>query len=317
LNILLTGATGFVGSSVLKGLIDKNHTVTAAVKSSQYIRPDIEHFAVESIGSDTPWGAALSNCELVIHCAARVHVISEIAADPLAEFKDINTFGTLNLARQAAKAGVKRFIFISTIKVNGEYTSEGTPFKANDVVNPTDYYAISKFEAEMGLLEIADETNMDVVIIRPPLVYGAGVKANFKQMIKWTANGIPLPLGGIHNNKRSLVSLDNLVDLIYLCINHPKAANQIFLVSDDNDLSTSQLLLDIAIALGVRSRLIPIPVPWLVFFANLIGKPGITNRLCGSLQVDITKTKKLLNWKPKLSAAVCLKNTTDSFLKNR
>ncbi len=245
-----------------------------------------------------------------------VHVMNDSSSNPLEDFREVNTHGTLNLAQQAADAGVKRFIFISSIKVNGESTELGLPFKSDDHFIPTDPYGLSKYEAEVGLRKIAEKTGMEVVIIRPPLVYGPGVKANFAAMMKWVNKGLPLPFGGIKNNKRSLVSVDNLVDLIITCIDHPKAVNQTFLVSDDEDLSTSQLLSNMASALNVPNRLLPIPASWLSLVAKLLGKPAIAQRLCGSLQVDISKTKKLLNWRPPYSTAECMKKTADVFLKN-
>jgi UDP-glucose 4-epimerase len=235
-----------------------------------------------------------------MHCAARVHVMAESVADPLAEFRRVNVQGTLNLARQAAAAGVRRFVFVSSIKVNGEATQLGRPFMADDAPAPLDAYGVSKMEAEQGLLETARQTGMEVVIIRPPLVYGPGVKANFAAMMRWLRCGVPLPLGAIHN-QRSLVALDNLVDLIVTCLTHPAAANQTFLVSDGEDVSTTELLRRMGQALGRPARLIPVPVSWLKLAATLVGKPDVAQRLCGSLQVDIEKTRRLLVWTPPIS----------------
>jgi nucleoside-diphosphate-sugar epimerase len=243
-------------------------------------------------------------------------MMNDDASNPLDAFKEVNTYGTLNLAHQAADSGIKRFIFISSIKVNGESTELGKPFIPDDNFIPTDSYGLSKYEAEVGLRKIAKETGMEVVIIRPPLVYGPGVKANFASMMKWVNRGVPLPLGDITQNKRSLVSLDNLVDLIITCIDHPKAANQTFLVSDNEDVSTTGLLQNMATALSVKSRLVPIPVSWFNLASQLIGKPEISQRLCGSLQVDISKTMSLLNWQPPYSSTQSMKKTTDFFLNN-
>ena len=222
------------------------------------------------------------------------------AENALDEFRKVNVDGTLNLAAQAAKAGVKRFVFISSVKVCGEHTALGSPFTERDVPNPQDAYGLSKLEAENGLVKIAQQSNMEIVIIRPPLVYGAGVKANFLSMIRAIKRGIPLPLGAIYN-KRSFVYVGNLVSLIACCINHPAAANQVFLISDDHDLSTTELLQECAFALGVKSRLLPMPQKLIEVGATLLGKKKVSQRLCGNLQVDISKAKVLVDWKPPYS----------------
>jgi nucleoside-diphosphate-sugar epimerase len=245
----------------------------------------------------TNWSATLAGVEVVIHTAARAHIMRDEAADPLAEYRKVNVEGTLSLARQAANAGVRRFIFISSIKVNGEATADARAFSASDEPAPEDAYGVSKLEAEQGLMRLAAETGMAIVIIRPPLVYGPGVKGNFASMIKLVEKGLPLPLGAIHN-KRSLVGIDNLVDLIIRCIDHPAAANQVFLVGDGEDLSTTELLHDVGKAMGKSVRLIPVPAEILQFGATLLGKKAMAQRLLGSLQVDISKTRKILDWKP-------------------
>jgi nucleoside-diphosphate-sugar epimerase len=227
-------------------------------------------------------------------------------ADPLAEYRRVNVDGTLNLARQAAAAGVKRFIFISSINVNGEQTSPFKPFTADDLVSPNDVTGISKWEAEQGLQQLAAETGMELVIIRPPLVYGPGVKGNFASMIKLVAKGLPLPLGAIHN-QRSLVAVDNLVDLIITCIDHPAAANQVFLAGDGQDMSTTELLRGVARAMGKPSRLIPVPASLLMLGATVLGKKAMAQRLLGSLQVDISKARNLLGWEPPVSVDEGLK----------
>jgi UDP-glucose 4-epimerase len=226
--------------------------------------------------------------------------MADKAADPLEEFRRVNVQGTLNLARQAAAAGVRRFVFISSIKVNGEATQLGRSFTADDAPAPLDAYGVSKMEAEQGLRELAAQTGMEVIIIRPPLVYGPGVKANFAAMMRWLQRGVPLPLGAIHN-QRSLVALDNLVDLIVTCHTHPAAANQTFLVSDGEDVSTSELLRRMGQALDRPARLLPVPQSWLKLAAAMVGKSDVAQRLCGSLQVDISKTRQLLSWTPPLS----------------
>jgi len=218
-------------------------------------------------------------------------------ADPLAEYRRVNVEGTLKLARQAAAAGVKRFVFISSIKVNGEATFNKNAFFADDDPAPEDAYGQSKLEAELGLMQLAEETRMEVVIIRPPLVYGPSVKGNFSSMIKLVQMGLPLPLGAIHN-KRSLVGIDNLVDLIIRCIDHPAATNQVFLAGDGEDLSTTELLRGVGNAMGKPTRLIPVSAGLLQLGATLLGRKDMAQRLLGSLQVDISKTCELLDWKP-------------------
>jgi nucleoside-diphosphate-sugar epimerase len=222
--------------------------------------------------------------------------MNDKSTDPLAEFRQVNVEGTANLARQAAAAGVRRFVFLSSVKVNGEFTHEGCPFTADDAPAPEDPYGVSKHEAEQLLRQIATETGMEVVIIRPPLVYGPGVKANFESMMRWLARGVPLPLSAVTQNQRSLVALDNLVDLIMTCLSHPAAANQTFLVSDGEDLSTAQLLKRMGAAIGHPASLFYVPPSMLKLGAQVVNKPGIYQRLCGSLQLDIAKTRQLLGW---------------------
>lgn len=227
--------------------------------------------------------------------------MNDTSSDPLAEFRRVNVEGTANLARQAAAAGVRRFVFLSSIKVNGEFTVAGQSFTAADVPAPQDAYGISKHEAEQSLRQIAEETGMEVVIIRSPLVYGPGVKANFAAMMRWLARGLPLPLSAVTQNRRSLVALDNLVDLIVTCLDHPAAANQTFLASDGEDLSTADLLRRMGGAMGRAARLFYVPTVCLKLAAYLVNKPGIYQRLCGSLQLDITKTRQVLGWVPPVS----------------
>lgn len=306
MTVLLTGATGFVGQRLRQCLQnDSSYVLRSAVRQTTFDTKDAE-VVVGDINATTNWQMALTDCKVVIHTAARVHILNEVASDPLKEFRRVNVDGTLNLARQAASKGVQRFIFISSIKVNGEATTTNS-FSADDSPAPEDAYAISKHEAEQGLQIIASETGMEIVIIRPPLVYGAGVKGNFQTMMNWLKRGWPLPLGAI-NNKRSFVALDNLIDLIITCINHPNAANQIFLVSDDDDLSTTELLKKMGQVLGKPARLLPFPARALRLAAAMTGKQDIAKRLCGSLQVDISKTKNMLNWQPPVSIEDTLKD---------
>jgi len=238
----------------------------------------------------------VSNVDVVVHLAARVHVMRDAARDPITEYRRVNTEGTLNLARQAATAGAQRFVFLSSVKVNGETGS----FRESDVPAPSDAYGLSKYEAEQGLKEIAAETGMAVVIIRSPLVYGPDVQANFRALMRGLALGIPLPLAAV-DNRRSLVGLDNLVDLIVTCIEHPAAANETFFVSDGEDLSTPQLISRLARAMGRPARLIPLPPTLLTTGAMLLGKRDVAQRLLGSLQVDISKARRLLGWSPPVS----------------
>jgi nucleoside-diphosphate-sugar epimerase len=318
MHILLTGATGFVGRRLLETMATlDNLELVAAVRNARVSLPgNATSVQVAGLEPDADWQSALRGGNVVIHSAARAHVMRELASDPLTEFRRVNVDGTLNLARQAADAGVHRFIFISSIKVNGEATALGQSFRADDPATPMDPYGISKQEAEQGLRAMAAETGMEVVIIRPTLVYGPGVKANFLSMMRWLHRGVPLPFGAI-NNKRSLVALDNLVSLIVTCIDHPAAANQIFLVSDGEDLSTGELLRLTAAALGKSARLVPIPEHLLVSSLRLLGKGDLAQRLCGSLQVDIDKTRELLGWTPPISVYEGLRRTVAEFKEKR
>lgn len=252
-------------------------------------------------------------CGTVVHLAARVHVMNDKSPDPLAEFRRVNVEGTAALARQAAAAGVRRFVFLSSVKVNGEFTEAVQPFTADDEPAPEDPYGVSKYEAEKLLQKIAAETGMEVVIIRSPLVYGPGVKANFESMMRWLARGVPLPLAAVTENRRSLLALDNLVDLIVTCLNHPAAANQTFLVSDGEDLSTAELLKRMGAAMGQTVRLFYMPPALLRLGATVLNKPGIYQRLCGSLRLDITKTKHVLEWSPPVTVDEGLRRAAEGF----
>ena len=299
--ILLTGATGFVGTAIQQRIItDSQYNLTIAVRRAVNAYPAVRAVQVSELTAETDWSEALQDVKLVVHAAARAHIMKDEVADPLAEYRKVNVEGSLNLARQAAAAGIKRFIYISSIKVNGEQTQLGKHFTADDKPAPEDAYGISKAEAEEGLWQITKETGMQLVIIRPTLVYGPAVKGNFASMNKLIAKGLPLPLGAIHN-KRSLVSLDNLVDLIVTCLDHPSAANQVLLAADGEDVSTSNLLRGVGKAMGKPARLLPVPAWMLQLGATLLGKKAVAQRLLGSLQVDITKTRNVLGWKPPLT----------------
>ncbi|MDO9150502.1 MAG: SDR family oxidoreductase [Methylotenera sp.] len=302
MKLLITGATGFVGGSLIGAIQNTNHQVCSAVRRISANSQQADVVSVGDINANTNWQHALTGVDVVIHLAARVHVMHEFEADPLTEFRQVNVQGTLNLARQAVKTGVKRFIFVSSIKVNGEQTQLGQPFTALDTPSPQDAYGISKYEAEQGLLALAKETGLEVVIIRPPLIYGAGVKANFASMMRIVQRGIPLPFGAI-DNKRSLVYVGNLVSLMIKCIDHPAAVNRVFLVSDGHDISTTELLQACAVALGVKPRLLPVPQKMIEVGAALVGKKAVAQRLCGNLQVDIEHTRRLLGWEPPVTVA--------------
>ena len=316
--IAITGATGLVGGAVTRYLSTRSEcSVRVAIRGDHAAADStVEVVTIKSIEPDAEWENFVADVDVVIHAAARVHVMNDLSADPEAEYLRINVAGTLNLAEQAAAAGVKRFIFISSIKVNGEATDMGQAFTADQPCSPSDPYGVSKAKAEQGLRELAARTGMEVVIIRPVLVYGPGVKANFLSMMRWLDKGVPLPLGAIIN-RRSLVALDNLVDLIVTCMHHPAAANQTFLVSDGNDLSTTGLLRQMAKALGRPARLIPVPMWLLTTAATLLGRRAFSQRLCGSLQVDITKTCTMLGWTPPVSVEEAMKNTAQYYLEHK
>lgn len=283
--VLVTGASGFVGKTLCEEFFKRNMPLTPV--SRAWLAP-------ESMAD------SLRDCDAVVHLAARVHVMRDTALDPLQEYRRTNVQGTLNLARRAATAGVRRFVFMSSVKVNGESTQAGHPFTEVEAPGPQDFYGVSKHEAENGLREIAAQTGMEVVIIRPPLVYGPGVKANFAALMRAVQRGWPLPLGAVHN-KRSLVALDNLVDFVLTCATHPQAANQTFMVSDGHDLSTTELVQGLADALHVPRRFPPVPVGILEAGAALAGKRSAVQRLCGNLQVDISKARQLLGWNPPIT----------------
>ena len=313
MKVAVSGSTGFVGSYLLESLYGFDCIAIGRRKPRGL---DSSHFFDASIGVNTDYSAALTNVDVIIHCAARVHVMNDLAENPLEAFREVNTFGTLNLAQQAAESGAKRFIYISSIKVNGEETQLDHPFTAFDQRSPEDAYGQSKSEAEEQLLKLANETGMEVVIIRPPLVYGPGVKANFASLMKLVSKGVPLPFGLIKSNRRSLVSVINLVDLVVTCINHPKAANQVFLVSDNHDLSTAEMVWLMANGLGVGSRMLPVPTFFFSLLGRLFKKEDVINRLIGNLQVDITHTKQQLGWQPPQKVEDAFRETALDFLKN-
>jgi nucleoside-diphosphate-sugar epimerase len=299
---LVTGANGYLGRALCSRAGAEDLLLRECVRTATVKPPGaVDQMVVGHIDGATDWSRALNSCTAVTHLAARVHVMAERATNPLLEFRRVNVEGTLNLARQAAAAGVRRFLFVSSVKVNGEGTAESHPFNAADAPAPLDPYGISKMEAEQGLRQIANDTDMEVVIVRPPLIYGPGVKANFASLMHAVQRGIPLPLASVTHNRRSFVALDNLVDLLITCIDHPAAANQAFLVSDGEDLSTADLLHRLGEAMGKPARLFPVPPSLLQFSADLLGKGDMAQRLLGNLQVDISHTRNTLNWSPPIS----------------
>lgn len=318
MKVLITGANGFVGKALLDRLTtNPEYEAIGTVRTTCTLETSgVKLIQTGNLTAETNWEPHLKGINVIVHTAARVHVMDKRSNDSLDEFRDTNVFSTLNLARQAVEASVKRLIFISSIKVNGESTALGKPFTADDTPAPFDPYAISKFEAEEGLRALAVETGMEIVIIRPTLIYGPGVKANFLKMLRWINRGIPLPFGSIHN-KRSLVSLDNLIDLIVVCLSHPSATNQIFLAGDGRDLSTTELIRQIGFALSKQTKLIPIPQSIIEFSGALMGRKDLVYRLCKSLQVDISKNKALLDWAPPATVQYALKKTVDHFLEDQ
>ena len=305
--VLVTGANGFVGSALCARLNRDEVSVRSAVRARNLLPFGTDAFQIGSLSADTDWSDALSNVEQVVHLAARVHIMKEKSQNSILEFRKINTDGTLNLARQAASLGVKRFIFLSTIGVNGAETINH-PFKADDIPKPYSLYSKSKLEAEIGLKKISEETEMAIVIIRPPLVYGPNAPGNFSTLLRFMKWRMPLPLGAI-NNKRSFIFLGNLVDLIIRCIEHPNAENQIFLVSDDHDISTTQLLQNVRKALKKFTLLLPIPKNILSLIAKYSGNERMAQQLLGSLEIDIKKTKLLLGWQPPFNIFEALEKT--------
>ena len=307
----MTGATGFVGRALVQRLLadDESQRLVVAVRRGGQRWPEqVLPIVTGDLNPSTDWSGALKGVAVVFHSAARVHVMEDTEADPLTASRAVNVDSPLNLARQAATAGVKRFVFISSVKVNGESTQPGRVFTDADAPNPQDAYGQSKHEAEQGLRQVSAETDMEVVIIRPPLVYGPGVKANFAALMRVVKRGWPLPLGMVHN-QRSLVALDNLVDFIVTCITHPQAANQTFLVSDGQDLSTTALVRGMAQAAGVPVRLLPVPVWALRAGASLLGKGDMVQRLSDNLQVNILKARNLLGWVPPVYVEEALRRT--------
>jgi nucleoside-diphosphate-sugar epimerase len=315
MQVLVTGSNGFIGSRLLERLAaDGSWQVRAASRGkSARVPAGIRAVSHGNLSAAADWREAVADANVVIHLAARVHVMKDSAGDPLSEFRRINVQASARLAEQAAAAGVRRFVYVSSIKVNGESTSAERPFRPDDAPHPQDPYGISKWEAERELRSIAANSGMEVVVVRPPLVYGPGVGANFRSLMRWLHRGLPLPFGAI-DNRRSLVALDNLCDLLIACASHPAAAGQTFLASDGEDISTTHLLERLGRALGRPARLVPLPagILWLAFAA--IGKKNVGTRLCQSLCVDSETARTRLGWRPTISLDEGLRRTANAYL---
>jgi nucleoside-diphosphate-sugar epimerase len=313
MNLLVTGASGFVGNALCRRLLSVGHRVSGTLLASEdpaNLVGGVRPVAVRPLASDTPWRHALDGVETVIHLAARVHIMEDRSADPLSEFRRVNLAGTARLAREAAKAGVRRLVFISTVKVHGEESE--TPYRPDSPARPGDPYGVSKWEAEQALRAIEQETGLEIVVVRPPLVYGPGVKANFLKMLGVVSSGIPLPLAALRN-KRSLIYVENLVDALALCATHPDAAGRSYLVSDGEDVSTPELVRKSARALGVPARLFRFPPRLLLLAGRLTGRNGAVNRLAGSLTVDGSQIRFDLGWVPPFTLEQGLQQTANWF----
>lgn len=316
MKVLVTGANGFVGAVVCARLHADGWPVTGAYRGGAALGSPWPMVAVGTVDGHTDWMPALRGAQVVVHLAGRAHVMRDVVVDALVEYRRVNVEGTVNLARQAARSGIRRLIFVSSIKVNGEQTRPNVPFTSADLPAPQDAYALSKWEAEQALLALSAQTGLEVVVVRPPLVYGPGVRGNFLALMRLLASGLPLPLGAV-DNRRSLVALDNLVDLLVTLIAHPQAANRTLLVSDGEDLSTAELLRRIGRTLGKSARLLPVPVPVLRCAAGLLGWSERIGRLVDSLQVDLAQTRSLLGWSPPISPDQALRCTAFEFLRTR
>ncbi|MBT3091345.1 MAG: NAD-dependent epimerase/dehydratase family protein [Candidatus Thiodiazotropha endolucinida] len=294
--ILVTGANGFVGEHLCRYMLSNGYGVRAVLRQKSPHWQLCEQVAVGDIDGSTDWSSALDGMTTVVHLAARVHVMRESESDPLAAFRRVNVAGSAALARQAAEAGVKRMIYLSSVKVNGERT-HGEPYRADDEPRPEDAYGISKWEAEQALMRVAEQTELELVIVRPVLVYGAGVKGNFERLMSLIRRDVPLPLGGI-SNRRSFLSIQNLLDFLHCCVDHPNAAGEVFLAADGEGLSTPELIRKLAHAMDCRARLYPVPLALLRLGGWLTGRSSMIARLTEDLQVDLSKNRERLGWVP-------------------
>ena len=313
--VFITGADGFIGKALCTEMLSRGWQVRASIRSLEKIKSlpeEIQIIETGSIGPDTDWANALDNVDSVVHLAGRVHAMEDSSSDPLSGYRFVNTFGTGKLARSAASSGVRRFIFMSTVKVNGE--GGGVPYCEDDIPGPSDPYSISKWEAEKTINAIAGETGMEAVSIRAPMVYGPEVKANFFKLLKIVDRGIPMPFAGV-KNKRSMIYLGNLVDVIITCLTHPEAGQKTYLVSDDYDISTPELIRQIAESLGKTAKLFYLPLFMLRLTGAITGKSQAIDRLTNSLAVDLSRIKRELNWNPPFTLAQGLKQTAEWFIK--
>lgn len=303
---LVTGASGFVGSHLMEEMERRGLPVRGVTRGTV---PGL--ITIQTYGPEMNWSNCLEGVDTVVHLAARVHVMRETASDPLSLFREANVSATVNLARQAAGAGVRRFVFVSSIKVNGERTDPGKPFTAADPPNPQDPYGVSKAEAEVALMTLGRETGMEITIIRPPLVYGPGVKGNFFNLMRWAATGMPSVFAKV-TNKRSVVYVGNLCDLVLTAIDHPNAKNRVFLVSDGRAFSTHELLTNLTVALGQKPRSIPISPPIIKAICSLVGKKTMAARLLENLEVDTELTTNALSWEVPVNCLTALRLTAQS-----
>ncbi len=317
MRVLVTGANGVVGNALLQQLVARGEVdaVAGLRRADAFANNQLscEQRVFGDLAAASSNADSFRGIDVVVHAAARVHVMREAVADPLATFRAVNVDGTLHLAAAAAKAGVKRFVFISSVKVNGEETLPDRAFTAADKPCPLDAYGVSKWETEQALQAFCEQAGMQWVIVRPPLIYGPGVRANFQRLMGGLARGVPLPLGGL-DNKRSLVALDNLVDLLVICLAHPAAANQIFMVSDGDDISVAELARRLAVVLQRPARLLPVPRYWLRTSLEWLGRGPDAQRLCSELCVDIAKNQSLLGWRPPHSVENALRETAEHFM---
>lgn len=310
----MTGANGFVGRHVVEYLIERGHDVRAATRRE--VAPSDERarrVPAPDLGPDSDWRAAVAGVDVVVHCAARVHIMNDEAANPLVQFRRANCEGTVALAKAAVAARVKRFVFLSSIKVNGEETPVNRPFRAEDDPKPSDPYGLSKLEAEQALFDLSSQTGMEVAVIRPVLVYGPGVRANFRAMMMVVEKRIPLPLGSIQN-RRSIVFVGNLADLVHIAATHPAASGKVLLVSDGHDVSTTEILRLLGQTMRKPARLVPVPTRLMLLLFTLIGKKALAQRLFGSLSVDIASTRELLGWSPPYRIDTAFRETVEAYL---
>ena len=312
MKILVTGANGFIGRSLIETLVRADRFKVLALVRRKTSLPDSVEQLIADLLDDIDWVSLLKDVDVIVHLAGRAHVLSEKETDPQLVYRRINVEATRKLARCAAEAGVKRFIFVSTIKVNGEHTNGRIPFTNNDTAKPVDPYSVSKYEAELALQDIANRSGMELIIIRPPLVYGPGVKWNFATMLVWLARGIPLPLGAI-DNRRSLLALDNFCEFLSLCVTHPDVGGHTLLVCDSEDLSTTELLQTLKDGMQAHTWLLPVPAGIIRLLAILTGHKVWTDRLLGNLQVDPSDTFELTGWRPVKPARDALRETAAEY----